>query len=221
MRTQPLGDNRVSTGVKPALAISALAVALSSVPATASAARCPSGGKTVVRTSDGRVWGVTPKSQITRYYGCAFRIGTVIRLDPPRGQLIAYKPKVRIAGTAVAYEAMSFDLKPYRVIVRSLRSGRIVHSASSNRSRSAEGHTGPVMRIVLERSGSVAWTTSSDCICEETVPSGYEVHAIGRTGGRRILDSGKDVDAASLRLIAGGTQVTWMNGTTSRSATLN
>jgi hypothetical protein len=184
------------------------------------AARCPSAGKTVVETGTARVWGVTPKSGITRYYGCAFAVGRVVRLDPPRGQLIAYKPKVEVAGTAVAYEAMSFDLKPYRVLVRSLRTGKVIHGATSNRRGSAEGHTGPVQRIVLKRNGSVAWTTSSDCICEGTVPSGYEVHAIGTSNKRRMLDSGPDLDPASLALIARGTQVTWMNGATAHAASL-
>lgn len=200
------------------LAASALALSASG---PAAAARCPSGGKTVVKTGTARVWGVTPKSGITRYYGCAFGIGRVVRLDPAGGQLIAYKPKVKLAGAAVAYEAMSFDLKPYRVYVRSLRTGRVLHSATSNRRGSAEGHTGPVQRIVLKRNGSVAWTTSSDCICEGTVPSGYEVHAIGAANGRRILDSGADVDPASLALIARGMQVTWMNGTVAHTVTLN
>jgi hypothetical protein len=188
-----------------------------SVPAEA--ARCPSGGKTVVKTSTARVWGVTPKSGITRYYGCAFAAGRVVRLDPPRGQLIAYKAKVKIAGTAVAYEAMSFDLKPFRVYVRSLRTGRVIHSATSNRRASSDGHTGPVQRIVLKRNGSVAWTTSSDCICEGAVPSGYEVHAIGTDGKRRILDSGPEVDPASLALA--GARISWKHVGTIRSAGLN
>jgi hypothetical protein len=199
-------------------AASALALTASG---PAAAASCPSGGKTVVKTSTARVWGVTPKSGITRYYGCASRVGRVIRLDPPRGQLIAHKPKVKIAGRAVAYEAMSFDLKPFRVYVRSLRTGRVIHSATSNKRASSDGHTGPVQRLVLKRNGSVAWSTSSDCICEGIAPSGYEVHAIGKTNRRRVLDSGRDVDPASLALVARGTQVTWMNGAVAHTVTLN
>jgi hypothetical protein len=197
--------------------IGALALAGS---APAAAARCPTNGKTVVRTSTARVWGVTPKSEITRYYGCAFAVGRVVRLDPKRGQLVGYRPKVKIAGTAVAYEAMSFDLQPYRVIVRSLRTGKVIHSATSNRQKSAEGHTGPVQRIVLKRNGSVAWTTTSDCVCEGTVPSAYEVHAIGSSGKRRVLDSGPDVEPASLVLRAGGSRIGWTHGGTARSALL-
>ena len=207
--------------MKSVLALPGIGAALLTAVAPASAATCPSSGKTIVRTSQARVWGVTPKSQITRYYGCAFAVGKVIRLDPRRGQLIDWRPKVKLAGTAVAYEAMSFDLKPYRVLVRSLRTGRVIHSATSNRRGSAEGHTGPVQRIVLKRNGSVAWTTSSDCICEGIEPSGYELHVIGHGGRRRVLDSGRDLDPASLRLIARGTQVSWMKGDAAHSASLD
>ena len=198
------------------VAASALAL-MGSAPAAA-AAHCPAGGKTVVKTSTARIWGVTPKSEITRYYGCAFAVGRVVRLDPPHGQLIAYKPKVRIAGTAVAYEAMSFDLKPFRVYVRSLRTGKVIHSATSNKRGSSDGHTGPVQRIVLKRNGSVAWTTSSDCICEGLVPSGYEVHAIGTADRRRILDSGQAVDPTFLRL--GASRIFWKHDGAVRSAAL-
>src|SRR3954454_2808787 len=99
-----------------AVALVPLGLAAAAAPVSAAThPHCPASGKTVVRTSDGRVWGVG--SGITRYYGCAFSVGKVFRLDPPRGQLIAWKPKVKIAGTAVAFEAMDFDIGPYRVMV--------------------------------------------------------------------------------------------------------
>jgi hypothetical protein len=55
--------------------------------------------------------------------------------------------------------------------------------------------------------GNTVVQASSDCICEGSVPSGYEVHAIGTSGRRRIVDSGPDVDPASLALA--GARISW------------
>lgn len=189
-------------------------------PGVASAAGCPKSGRTVVANSDGRVWEVRPESGISRYYGCARRVGKVFRLDPRRGQLIADPSTTKIAGTAVAYETMSFELAPYRIVVRSLRTGRLVHGASSNARRSEMGHTGPALTLLLKRNGTVAWTASSECICEGTPAADYEVHKIGKDHRRVVVDRGPSIDPASLRFTPDRSAVSWLDGGVRQSAAL-
>ena len=203
------------------LLLGVLVGALMGAVAPPAAADCPPAGRTVARSDDARVWRVTPRSRVARYYGCARRVGRVFRLDPRGGQVTAPESTLKLAATMVAYQTLDFDLRPFRVLVRSLRTGKVIHSASTNSGRSAEGHTSPGVRVVLKPNGSVAWTASVDCVCEGVDPSekGWEVHAIGRDDRRVMLDRGPAVDAGSLRL-AGPNAITWKHRGESRTAPL-
>lgn len=203
--------------------LAALAFLAASAGAAANTSNCPRGGKTVIANKHARLWEIRPKSEISRYYGCAHRVGKVIRLDPPRGQLIADRNTTKLVGTTLAYEAMSFELRPYRIIVRSLRTGRAVHSATSNAQRTSMGHTGPALNLLLKRNGTVAWTTNADCICEGSEgdpPPTYEVHKIGNDHRRVVLDDGAGIDPNSLRFTTRRTAVSWMKDGESRTGPL-
>ena len=45
------------------------------VPADARASTCPKGGKKIVASEHARVWQARLSSGISRYYGCAYRVG--------------------------------------------------------------------------------------------------------------------------------------------------
>jgi hypothetical protein len=189
---------------------------------TATRPRCPNTGRTVVRSSDARIWS-SQSREIDHYYGCAYRVGRAFPLDPPHGQLIEAKQKVVLAGSIAAYETMYFNVKPFRVVVRDLRTGSKIHSATSNAQGSTDGHTGPVAKIVLKRSGSVAWTASIQCICDSDVPiepSGFEVHKIDRSNRPTLLDKGDAVNPLSLTLTTDHRRIEWRNGGTMRTAPL-
>ncbi len=207
----------------PALVLAGLGAA-AALPATGSADhdRCPHGGTTIVKNDQARVWKVRPPSGIDRHYGCARRVGRVVRLDPRGGQAIGFRGKVRLAGTTVLYETSYADPRPFRVVSRSLRSGRIFHRATSNARGSADGHSGPMVRPLLKRNGSMAWTASVDCVCEGVDHSvaGWEVHAFGRDGRRVVLDRGPEVRPDSLRFRDGGRRIEWVHGSEVRTAEL-
>lgn len=209
---------------RPLVSLLIVAIGIVALPSVASAdhRRCPRGGTTVVSNDEARVWQVR-RSGISRYYGCARDVGRVYRVDPRGGQLIDAPTTTKLAGTTLAYEVSYFDLRPYRILVRSLRTGKVLHSATSNSQRSAEGHTGPASRVLVKHNGSVAWTTSADCVCEGLDPaeSGWEVHAINRDGRRVMLDSGRELDAGSLRFTTRSHRaIAWTNGGETRTAPL-
>lgn len=184
--------------------------------------RCPSAGRTLAHDADARVWRVRPASGIDRFYGCARATGRVTRLDPRGGQVTQPATTLRLARATVAYQTLDFDLRPFRVVVRRLRSGRVLHRAYANRRHSAEGVGGPVRKLAVTRRGSVAWTASVECLCEGVDASvkGWEVHAIGRDDRPRVLDHGPLVRPESLRLIEGGRMIAWKHGSQTRRAPL-
>jgi len=186
----------------------------------AGGSRCPATGKTVLRTAEARIWTVKAMPA-DRHYGCAYSVGRVVRLDPRRGELTGTDTVV-LAGTATAFATGSFELKPYRVVVRSLRTGAVVHSAPANAQRSSDGHTDPVLRIVLRRNGAAAWTASVDCVCEgvDYSENGFEVHAIGSDDRHHLLDRGRRVDPDSLSFVSRRTKISWTSGGATRTAAL-
>jgi hypothetical protein len=113
-----------------------------------------------------------------------------------------------LAGPVVAYEKSRFSeaLPPYRagsseawVLVRSLRSGRILHKVQ-----------GSPVTLVVKPDGAVAWVNPT----ESSVS--YAIHAVDRAGSR-VLASGVGIDPYSLRLR--GSVLSWVqNGKTAFAA---
>jgi hypothetical protein len=100
------------------------------------------------------------------------------------------------------------------VIVRDLRSGRVLRSTPTGTSTNPMVvGVGPTTSIVLKKDGAVAWIV--DTSGEQ---NRYQVHAADRSGAR-LLASGSDVDPSSLALA--GSTLYWTQGGKAFSAALN
>ncbi len=121
--------------------------------------------------------------------------------------------KVTLGGPFVAYEKFSAASKPFagetssysRVIVRNLRTGRIVHRANSTGSF--------VENMVVESDGAVAWIVETSSQPEERA-----VIALDKTG-TRTLASGPGIAPSSLTLR--GSTLSWTQDGRIASAVLN
>lgn len=126
---------------------------------------------------------------------------------------------MKLASTVVAYAKTRYyetggsrDL----VIVRDLRTGRILHEVLTGTLVKPEPPTegvGAAQTLVVKSDGSVAWTVAADR--EEGT---YQVHAVDRTGSR-TLATGGDIAPESLALA--GSTIYWTQGGAPQSATLN
>lgn len=199
-----------------ALASIAVVCAVPAVPSSATLPRCPSSGETLARSSQARVW----KGSTGFTYGCTFRTGRVFKLDPKGGEVDGPASKLALAGTAVAYETAYADPAPYRVIVRSLRTGKVLHSVKAN-GGSEMGHGGPVWEMRVNRRGFAAWSASVDCACEEVNydDKGWSINAVGSGPAHLVLDIGPAVAPRTIALH--GSTVSWQHGSEQRSATLH
>jgi hypothetical protein len=101
------------------------------------------------------------------------------------------------------------------VVVRRLTDGTELKELRATRAVGAESFES-IGSVVVMASGTVAWIGSEHSIVGHQ--SAIEVHAAG-TGGDRVLDSGPNVDPASLRLH--GSRLSWSDGGATRHATLH
>jgi len=143
--------------------------------------------------------------------GCAYGKHAVRRLGP------AYEPPAAIGsgagnlrytlvGTIVAYESV---LAEWLVVVRDLRSGKLVHSVPAVTTHPSS--PGSVSQIVVKRDGAAAWLA----VVEGTAAPRYQLRAVDRAGSR-LLASGASIESLAL---VGGT-VYWVQDGRSRSARL-
>jgi hypothetical protein len=125
---------------------------------------------------------------------------------------------VSLVGTMLGYAQLSTSSNgqgqgtgEWFVVVRDLRSGRVLHKLPTGARESPEPHyigTGPAVAVVLKRDGAVAWITEN----YERTAGGqtfFEVHAADRSG-TRLLASGSNIDPSSLALGAG--TLYWLQG---------
>jgi hypothetical protein len=159
-----------------------------------------------VYTSGGRVFGCSKHGRRTLALGdsrsClrATLVGAVV----VTGELTAY-------GT----QRCGVDTGFGGIVVRRLDTGAVLHNeAAVTGPVGVEGHTS-VAAVVLKPDGSAAWIGTSRAI--GPLHQGTEVHEVTATGSR-LLDSGRGIDTASLRLR--GSSVSWRHGTATRTATL-
>jgi hypothetical protein len=122
-----------------------------------------------------------------------------------------------LAGPLVAYEegAGGEDANTYLVVVRNLRTGRVMHKLPTGTPvtpRPSWVGIGPTTALVVKGDGAVAW------IVETGYPTEYQVHAVDKTGSR-VLASGADIDPSSLALA--GHTLYWTQGGQPFSASLN
>ncbi len=109
-----------------------------------------------------------------------------------------------LAGSLVAYEYSKSGIEEFTwlVVVRDLRTGRVLHRVPTGTPRSPNPlliGAGSTTVIVLKSDGSVAWIVEKP-VKNETE---YEVHALDKTGNR-VLAVGTDIGPKSLAL-AGST----------------
>lgn len=194
--------------------VGALAL-LASSPAPAAAAltlklRCPgAGGKTIVRTSQARVF--TRVSPYFRepgnpdYYGCLYRRKTAFRIS-----LIDYygvvvqDETIRAAGRYVALvqDRGSADLDAGDdLVVRDLVSGRAVYAGPRRR-------VGEVTDLVVKPNGVAAFIYERGPVREVRLT---------RLGGDSVVNQGPDLDPTSLELSPDGRSVTYLKAGQRRS----
>jgi hypothetical protein len=158
--------------------------------------------------------------------GCAFAHGREVSIGRPAGfssQGGGGIDEEVLAGHLVAYERVAFPgpQSPfgatYVVIVRDLRSGRLLREMPNGAPRlgSKQVGAGPTRAIVLRADGGVAWIVEDEA--RRAARPVYDVYAADRTG-TRLLASGEDVDPSSLALV--GHRLYWLRATVPATAIL-
>jgi hypothetical protein len=156
----------------------------------------------------------------TRIHGCAYGhrsylVGTIPNCQgagPCGGP-----ERETLAGPLVAYQegGGGESVRVYLVVVRNLRTGRVVRELPTGTpatpSKSVVG-VGPTTGIILKSDGAVAW------IVQTGFPTTYQVHAVDKSGSR-VLASGSDIDPLSLALA--GSTIYWTASSAAMSAPLN
>ncbi len=169
--------------------------------------------------------GLSGPFHIEEVYGCSYGHRSAYSLGLPYVATSTGANGVRmetLAGPIVAYEATSASgaqgqatTISWRVVVRDLRSGRVLHSVPTGTPKAnpfAVG-VGPTLVIVVKSDGAAAWIAQAP-----PYEGTYQVHAVDKSSNR-LLASGADVDPSSLA-IAGST-LYWTQGGKPESATLN
>jgi hypothetical protein len=123
---------------------------------------------------------------------------------------------VAVAGDLATYGLQSFgvDTVSASVVVRRLTDGTEIKDLQATRAVGAEAFES-IGSVAVLATGAVAWIGSEHSIVGHR--SAIEVHTDG-TGGDRVLDSGPNIDPASLRLH--GSRLSWVDGGATRHATL-
>jgi hypothetical protein len=202
--------------------IAALAlVAALALPATAPAAskrnKCrtsstTAGAKAIVKSKAVVVF--TKRGDV---YGCSYSGGPVARLlDEGGGIELGGGNTIRpiLADRYVAYVTYGSAIGDEydRVVTWDLRKGRVLYEAAST----------AVTALRLKTNGSFAWEQESVVQSTDFDHPLYEVHEVSQVDQQNdvLLDRGKDVDPAALRIGADGASVTWLRGGVTRSAPL-
>lgn len=178
------------------VAMLVVAVSASAAARTKSACDAPH-AKTTIATADARLFRVPGG----RSFACLYRVGRKVSLGTSitgAGPHFTVLRQPRLAGVYVAYVRFNveYDLADARVVVRDLRSGRVVHRAD------AAHRTVPVdasvSDLVLSQTGAAAWITRD----ESTNPfQHFEVWKADSHASQPVeLDSGPDIAPGSLAL---------------------
>jgi hypothetical protein len=145
-----------------------------------------------------------------------------------------------LAGPIVAYEEFSIEdgHAEWRVIVRDLRTGRVLHRVPTGVPLKPEPKyvgVGNVVAIVVKSNGAVAWIADDyerSATAHGTGLPYFDVYAVDKMG-TRLLASGTNIDPSSLALSTGatgingyptsvaGNTVYWTQGGVAASAVLN
>ncbi len=148
-------------------------------------------------------------------YACLFSTNERVRLGPNAESIELTLP--RVAGPYAAFAVADCPgANCYSTVaVRNLRNGRLVRNLDATKTPfGAPGETVHVTDLELKPSGSLGWLVQLSSYTTRTI----EVVAVDASG-RRMLDSGSDVDPESLTL--DGSTLSWQKGGVTQSATLN
>ncbi|MGA9286234.1 MAG: hypothetical protein WBV85_12420 [Solirubrobacteraceae bacterium] len=170
-------------------------------------------------------------SQESGVFGCVFGSRHIYRLGekyPPFGDGSEGSAGIAfgaLAGSVVAYEYSvgSEGYKEWVVIVRNLRTGRVLRRVPSGPSKSPSSiGAGPVVAIVVKSDGSVAWMTESKNESpsrenEFVASREFIVFSVDKSGTHQLA-VGKNIDPSSLALV--GSTLYWTQGGVPASAHL-
>ena len=129
-------------------------------------------------------------------------------------------PRVTLAGPVVAYEEFFTTANRYtlegeavtaslRVIVRDLRTGRVLHDVPTGtppKPKPGSVGVGNIVALVLESDGSVAWIAKDTERSAAAKAPYFDVYATDKSG-TRLLASGTNIDPSSLALSVGATHL--------------
>jgi hypothetical protein len=174
--------------------------------------------KTDLRNGDGRVFQqlrLLTGEFYPHSYACLFSTNRRIELSRNWDDESIDRPT--LVAPYVAYVSIECGVGSCfsSIAVRDLRDGsRFLDAAAPTAGPAGRPHGVGV--LVLKANGSVAWTVDHG----DFMGTPRTVAVVAQdTTGRRVLDSGPDVEAASLRLT--GSTLTWVRGGVTKSATLN
>lgn len=131
-----------------------------------------------------------------------------------------------LAGPVTAYEEFkigTYEKGEWRVIVRDLRNGRVLHNVPTGPPSEVGPEkmgVGGITTIVVKKDGAAVWILDNYGRPSGPVPSDvqyYEVESVDKSG-LRILASGTDIDPSSLALA--GSVLYWVQGGQAFSALL-
>jgi hypothetical protein len=154
------------------------------------------------------------------YYGCVYGSRHIYQLGAPSDCVDVSLGEcggitnVVLAGSVAAYEEFSSRSGVWWIVVRNLRSGRVLRRVRTN-TPGPVNTAGAVEALVLKSDGAQAHLPTA-------VPNGpreYEVYATDATGESRLLASGPGIVPASLALA--GSTLYWTQEGRAVSASLN
>jgi hypothetical protein len=168
----------------------------------------------------------------SEWFGCAYRTKRAYLLGVGEAQFSSSGgggiELPQLVGAVIAYGLSStepteppvepgeppvFGKSSWLVVVRNLRTGRVLHKVPTGPSSSRSVGAGPVGALVVKSDGAVAWVTGAD-----NAQSPHEIHAIDRKGSR-LLATGLGIYPLSLRLK--GSTISWTQNGQSFSAPLS
>jgi hypothetical protein len=181
---------------------------------------CPrTGSRLIVADAQAAVY--QAEGLVQELFGCAYAkrgksyaLGPVPEFTPSGGGGIEGAPV--IAGPIVAYELHSTTptSDSWLVVVRDLRTGKILHQVPTGESNSPEEvGAGFTTGIVVKSDGAVGWI-----VARGAASGGNQVHIIDKLGDR-VVASGLDIEQHSLALA--GNTLYWSQGGKPQSTTLN
>jgi len=182
-------------------------------------------GHLVVADSQAQVFIAANAIPTEIYYGCVYGSRHTYELGRPSncvdvsiGQCGGIT-NVVLAGSTVAYEEFASKSGVWWIVVRDLRSGRVLRRLRTN-TPGPLNTAGAVEALVLKSDGAVAWVAQAHLpTVVANAPREYEVYAADATGESRLLASGPGIEPGSLALA--GSTVYWTQQGHPVSAPLN